>query len=167
MKTGKLLTRLSFGCGFIISFLLVFFLFLTFSSFTITSDSSNQTSVEKKKLASDASIRSFKQTFQFYITHDIEERIQQSDIIAITEYEKSPDGRMKAVIRRFLKGESDINFPYDLGDEYLLYSYYPPSNNAGKKGIILMLYKNRAMGSMAYPYSNTIETLDDLIAQKN
>jgi hypothetical protein len=66
----------------------------------------------------------------------LEEKIKKSSVIALVEFEASPDGKMKAIIKEFLKKESGVAINYKLGDEYPNSSYYPrEENNSGRKDL--------------------------------
>ncbi len=63
-------------------------------------------------------------------TTSLEQRIRQASIIALARYEKQPDGKLKAVLKEFLKKEPGVEFYYKLGDEYPQASRQPiPDKN--------------------------------------
>lgn len=93
----------------------------------------------------------------------IEERIEKSSAIALARYEKGPDGRMQAIIKEFLKKESDITIYYEIGDEYTNSSYYPKDDTHYGDGVIIFFTGNPAQMRMSMTYSgNRIHSLADM-----
>jgi hypothetical protein len=56
----------------------------------------------------------YSETAGFYAL-PLEEQIQQASVIALARYEPAPDGKMKAVIREFLKQAPDTEINYRIG----------------------------------------------------
>lgn len=67
----------------------------------------------------------------------LDDRIRNSSVIALARYEPAPDGRMKAVVKEFLKRDPDVTIYYDIGDEYPGASYYPKTNTSYGDGVII------------------------------
>ncbi len=48
---------------------------------------------------------------------ELEEQIKKSSVIAIAKYERASDGKMKAIVKEFLKKEPSTTIYYSIGDE--------------------------------------------------
>jgi hypothetical protein len=93
----------------------------------------------------------------------IEEQIKASSVIALASYEPAEDGRMKAVLKEFLKKDADVTFYYELGDEYRPSSYYPKPNTSYGDGIVIFFEGSPAMMRRAMSYSgDRIMSLGDM-----
>ena len=91
------------------------------------------------------------------------EQIKQSSVIALAKYETAPDGKMKAVIKEFLKKEPDVTIYYKVGDEYTPSSYYPKKNTSYGDGLVMFFTGSPAMMRMSMSYSgDRIGGLGDL-----
>jgi len=97
--------------------------------------------------------------------HELElsEQIKKSSVIALAEYEPSSDGKMKAIIKEFLKKESGVTIYYDLNDEYVPSSYYRKDNRDYGDGLIIFFTGSPAMMQMSKSYSgDRIRGLGDM-----
>ena len=96
----------------------------------------------------------------------IEEQIKAASVIALASYEPGEDGRMKAVLKEFLKKDPDVTFYYDLGDEHRPSSYYPKPNASRGDGVVIFFEGSPAMMRRAMSYSgDRIMTLGDMPMQ--
>jgi hypothetical protein len=97
--------------------------------------------------------------------HDlnIEEQIKTSSVIALASYEPSPDGKMKAIIKEFLKKEPGVTLYYNVGDEYASSSYYPKDGTSYGDGLVIFFVGSPATMRMAMSYEgDRIRGLGDL-----
>lgn len=85
---------------------------------------------------------------------DIEEQIEKSSVIAVARYEKAADGKMKAVIREFLKKDPDVVLYYEVGDEYPEASRYPAENTNYGDGVVIFFRGSPASMQMSTSYSS-------------
>lgn len=93
----------------------------------------------------------------------LEDQIKHASVIALAGYEPSADGRMKAVIREFLKKESGAVLYYNVGDEYPSASYYPKANRDYGDGLVIFFVGSPAAMRMSMSYSgDRIRGLGDL-----
>ena len=92
-----------------------------------------------------------------------EEQIARASVIVLAEYEPSSDGKMKAVIKEFLKRDEGITFYYELGDEHPSSSYYPKEDTKYGNGLIIFFEGNPASmrQSLSY-YGDRINSLGDM-----
>lgn len=96
----------------------------------------------------------------------VDEQIKQASVIALARYEPVPDGKMKAVIREFLKKEPDATLYYSIGDEYPSSSYYPKEGESRGDGLIIFFVGSPAMMRMSMSYSgDRILSLGDIPLQ--
>lgn len=159
-----------FGSGFAISFVIVWYiaaylvnpLFVeTQLGYTGSGQSSNaQTTVP-------SSVSTQNETFGDralpFHELELEEQIREASVVALARYEPSTDGKVKAIIREFLKKDPDTIFYYDIGDEYESSSYYPKSNTSYGNGIIIFFTGSPATMRMSMTYSgDRIRGLGDL-----
>lgn len=92
-----------------------------------------------------------------------EEQIKQASVIAIAKYEPAEDGRMKAVLKEFLKKNDGALFHYDIGEEYQPSSYYPKEGTSYGDGIVIFFTGSPAMMTKAMTYSgDRIPSLGDM-----
>ena len=93
----------------------------------------------------------------------LEEQIKKSSVIAIAKYVPSSDGKMKAIIKEFLKKEPGVTIYYKIGDEYSSSSYYPKENTNYGDGVIMFFTGSPATMKMSMTYSgNRIRSLGDI-----
>ena len=83
----------------------------------------------------------------------LEEQIKHASAIALARYEPSPDGKMKAVIREFLKNEPNTIIHYKVGDEYSSASFYPNKDRLHGDGVIIFFVGSPASMRMSITYS--------------
>ena len=84
---------------------------------------------------------------------DLDEQIRKSSVIALAVFEPSSDGRMKAVIKEFLKKESGVTVYYDLGDEHAPSSHFPEASTDYGDGVIIFFTGSPAVMQMSMSYS--------------
>jgi hypothetical protein len=93
----------------------------------------------------------------------IEEQIKKSSVIALAKYEPSPDGKMKAIIKEFLKKEPGVTLYYNIGDEYASSSYYPKDKTSYGDGLVIFFIGSPATMQMSMTYSSDrIRSLGDI-----
>ena len=100
---------------------------------------------------------------EFFHELPIEEQIKAASVIALASYEPAEDGRMKAVLKEFLKKDQDVTLYYELGDEYPPSSYYPKPNTRYGDGIVIFFEGSPAMMRRSMSYSgDRIMSLGDM-----
>jgi hypothetical protein len=93
----------------------------------------------------------------------LEEQIKKSSVIALAKYEPSPDGKMKAIIKEFLKNEPGTTLYYKVGDEYASSSYYPKDKTSYGDGLVIFFVGSPATMRMSMSYEgDRIRGLGDL-----
>ena len=93
----------------------------------------------------------------------LEEQIKKSSVIALAKYEPSPDGKMKAIIKEFLKKEPGVTLYYNVGDEYASSSYYPKDKTSYGDGLVIFFVGSPAEMRMSMSYAgDRIRGLGDL-----
>ena len=161
----KFTEGLVFGGGFAISFITIWYiaayfitpLFVSNQIKTISSYQQPETSNTEKSL-----ISLHTETKPF---HELElnEQIKLSSVIALAKYEKSPDGKNKAIIKEFLKKAPGTEIYYEVGDEYESSSYYPRENSDYGDGTIIFFVGSPAQMRLSMSYSgDRIRGLGDL-----
>ena len=157
---------LVFGLGFGISFILIWYIsaYLIYPMFV---DSQIQKTISKMESTAPphASIshQSFKKPVKQFHELSLDEQIKQASVIAIAKYEKSADGKMKAIIKEFLKKEPGTTIYYNIGDEYPGSSYYPKEKTIYGDGVVIFFTGSPATMKMSMTYSgDRIRGLGDI-----
>jgi hypothetical protein len=163
----KFIDGLVFGGGFAISFILLWYLaaYLIAPMF-IESQYSELSSKELSELKADiqksapSSINKHKVPF-----HELgpDELIKQSSVIALVEFEPSANGKMKAIIKEFLKKEPGTTIYLNIGDEHRPSSYYPRKDTIYGDGAIIFFSGSPANYQRAsYYFDGRIRTFGDM-----
>jgi len=93
----------------------------------------------------------------------IEEQLKESSVIALAKFEPSSDGKMKAIIKEFLKKEPGVELYYNVGDEYASSSYYPKDKTSYGDGLVIFFVGSPATMKMAMTYEgDRIRGLGDI-----
>lgn len=93
----------------------------------------------------------------------LEERIENSSVVALAEFVPEADGRMRAVISEILKQEEGTVFYYEVGDEYTEASYYKQDKVDKGEGLVIFFVGSPAKKKMSMTYrGNRITGLGDL-----
>jgi len=163
----KFTEGLVFGAGFAISFIILWYL-AAYTLYPMYIDSKFEKAADKHL----SSIRPNTQpsisqspelTIKQFYELGIEEQIKKSSVIALAKYEPGPDGKMQAIIKEFLKKDSDVIIYYNIGDEYQSASYYPKDNTSYGDGLIIFFTGSPATMQMSMTYSgDRIRGLGDL-----
>ncbi len=154
----KFIEGLVFGCGFAIAFISIYFI----ASYFIYPKLINSRSEQTTTLHSDEDFRKLAEPFDALT---LEEQIKNSSVIALAKYEPSTDGRMKAIIKEFLKKKSGVTVHYKIGDEYSPSSYYPNPNGTTLHGdgVVIFFTGSSAVMKMSMTYSgDRIHALGDM-----
>jgi hypothetical protein len=164
----KFFEGLVFGCGFGISFIalwIVASIITPMFAYNFTQPVEYQ--IDKRETA--ASSASLPKPYELleegkqFHESSIEEQIEKSSVIALARYEKSDDGKMKAIIKEFLKKVPDVTVYYKIGDEHRGHSYYPNENKVYGDGIIIFFVGSPASVRMSMSYTgDRISGLADL-----
>jgi hypothetical protein len=165
----KFFEGLVFGCGFSISFIVLWIvaaLTITPMLATYFTKHLDYPIDEKKSEASVASPpmpREFREEGKPFHELSVEEQIEKSSVIALARYERSDDGKMKAIIREFLKKSPEVTAYYKIGDEYPNSSYYPDVSKSYGDGVVIFFVGSPATMKMSMSYSgDRITGLADL-----
>lgn len=165
----KFTDGLLFGAGFAISFIVLWYV----AAFLVTPMFYGKMERTASKQSSDMGAntqpsipRSYEALREPAIPfHELklEEQIKAASVIALARYERSSDGKMKAIIKEFLKKEPNVTIYYNIGDEYPDASYYPKENVSYGDGVIIFLTGSPARMAMSMTYSgDRIRGLGDL-----
>ncbi len=165
----KFVEGLVFGSGFAISFIALWYV-AAYSIAPMIAGSfvqsyENQLPSKSAKTPPDSlpSSHAFEEPGKQFHELSIEEQIEKSSVIALARYEKSDDGKMKAVITEFLKKDPGVTIYYNIGDEYPGSSYYPNEGTVRGDGAIIFFTGSPASMRMAMTYTgNRIGALGDL-----
>jgi hypothetical protein len=165
----KFLEGLVFGAGFAIPFTIITFVanyWLTPSLMTSEPDRSGGevVALPNEDLASIAA-RLGVATESEIPFHElsVEDQIMKSSVIALAEFEPAADGKMRAVIREFLKKEPGTTIYYEVGDEFQPSSYYPKAGTSHGDGTVIFFAGSPARMRMSMSYDgDRISGLGDL-----
>lgn len=166
----KFTEGLVFGGGFGVSFIFLWYMaaYLIYPIFVtphIQESVSKQISELESQIPPSMSSRnviSDKPRIQFHEL-SLEEQIKTASVIAIAKYEKSSDGKMKAIIKEFFKKEPGTTIYYDIGDEYPGSSYFPKENTMYGDGVVIFFTGSPASMKMSMSYSgDRIHSLGDI-----
>lgn len=154
-----------FGGGFSISFIIVWYLsaYLITPLFIDTQISSSSYSNHQNTSSTENYIEPAQSTVKPFHELELNEQIQQSSVIALAKYEKSPDGEYRAIIKEFLKKSPGTEIYYDIGDEYKQSSYYPDSNKVYGDGLVIFFVGSPAKMRLSMSFDgDRIRGLGDL-----
>lgn len=144
----KLLEGFVFGVGFSLACVLVA-VFVTPQLMPISFRSNERpSSVEGQDLSSTPG----HEQPQFHEL-SVEEQIKQASVIVLARYERAPDGKMKAVIREFLKKDPNTVIHYKIGDEYSSASFYPSEGKDYGEGVVVFFVGSPASMRLSVTYS--------------
>ena len=98
-----------------------------------------------------------------FYTLNLDEQIQKSSVIALASYEPSPDGKMKAIIKEFLKQDPKVTIYYNIGDEHPSSGHYPKERTSYGDGVIIFFTGSPATMQMSMSYAgDRIRSLEDM-----
>lgn len=166
----KFTEGLVFGSGFAISFVVIWYIaaYLIYPMFI---GPQLEQSISKQLSGIEPENRgSIRQNIQEPINSEkpfheleVEEQIKQASVIALAKYEPSPDGKMNAIIKEFLKKEPGTTIYYNVGDEHPRSSYYPKAKTKYGDGLIIFFTGSPATMKMSMSYSgDRIHSLGDI-----
>lgn len=155
----KFFEGLVFGAGFSLAFVAIAWLAVSLL-LPVTFPSVETTRVDKDgpqqaQLAQESVLK----------FHDlpVEEQIKQASVIALARYEPASDGKMKAILKEFLKKYPKTTIYYAIGDEYPSASYYPNESTNYGDGVVLFFVGSPAQMRMSTTYSgDRIRGLGDI-----
>lgn len=79
----------------------------------------------------------------------VEEQIAAATVIALAKFERSADGKMKAVITEFLKKSPATTVYYNVGDEYPPATYFPREGTNYGDGVVIFFTGSPATMSLS------------------
>jgi len=133
-----------FGAGFGISFVFIWYLssYLIYPS--LVSSQLEVANKEIEKQGFNIPPSSYKETpriseepkVQFYELGP-EEKIEEASVIVLANYEEGENGKLKVIMKEFLKYVPGTDFYYSLGDEYKSSSFYPRENTNYGDGMVI------------------------------
>lgn len=82
----------------------------------------------------------------------VDEQIAHASVIALASFEPAEDGRMKAVIKEFLKKKPGTLIYYNIGDEYPSSSYFPTGDTRYGDGVVIFFADSPATMRMSMTY---------------
>ena len=154
----KFTDGLIFGAGFAISCMVLLFLFgsLIFPMF-VSKHIDYPTDIEQ------SNVEAHSQPSIPFHELGLEDQIKQSSVIALAKFEPAPDGKMKAILKEFLKKDLGVTLYYNIGDEHASSSYYPKENRSHGDGLVIFFTGSPANMKLAMSYSgDRIHGLGDL-----
>ncbi len=164
----KFTDGLVFGTGFAISFVAIWYiatytLYPTLIS-SVTESANQQIAQEGYSVPSEQTVPNIQhQLSKPFHEMSPEEQIKNASVIALARFEKSPDGKMKAIIKEFLKKEPRVTIYYNIGDEYPSSSYYPSENRSYGDGVVIFFTGSPARMGMSVTYTgDRISGLSDI-----
>src|SRR5688572_25529893 len=93
----------------------------------------------------------------------LEEQIRAASVIALVRYEPASGGKVKAVIKEFLKKDPGVELHYNIGDEYAHASHYAGGGSDHGDGVIVFFVGSPAEMRMSTTYSgDRIRGLGDI-----
>lgn len=166
----KFAEGLVFGAGFSISFILIWYT----ASYLITPmivTSATESEVSRfppeagasRRLPKASGTDSVREPSIAFHEMQIEDQIKQASVIALAKFEPSTDGKMRAIIKEFLKKRPNTQIHYNIGDEYPSSSYYPSDKTVRGDGVVIFFVGSPATMKMSMTFSdNRILGLGDL-----
>lgn len=166
----KFTKGLVFGGGFAIAFVAVWYIaaysaipLLVSSRFEEAASSQPSNAKGTRQPSKPGRTDSSRQLTTPFHELGLEEQIQKSSVIALARYEAAPDGKMKAIVKEFLKKDPNVTIYYNVGDEYPTSSYYPKDKISRGDGVVIFFTGSPAMMKMSMTYSgDRIHGLGDL-----
>ena len=168
----RFLDGLAFGAGFGIAFSIVSIAVWMFLIPTLLSQGSYQTPgpIVFDGDESPGIPMSSIAEFEDFSEMSVDDQIAAASVIALIDYEPADDGRMQAIIGEILKKSDDVEFSYEIGDEYHSHSYYPDGRRSNDGAVIFfagsparMRYSTTYSGDRITGLSNMTE---DMFRQK-
>lgn len=163
----RFMDGLVFGAGFAISFVMLWYVAAYWVTPALTTSRIDQISRELSEqppaLRSHERYASVDPEEKPFHELGIEDQIKASSAIALARYEKAPDGKMRAIIKEFLKKDPAATIHYEVGDEYAQSSYYPKQNTSYGDGTVIFFVGSPATMRMSMTFSgDRIGGLGDL-----
>ncbi len=166
----KFVDGFSFGAGFAISFSVIWYIsaYLIYPNLIESQIEEGlktppNVSVEPKPSESSASVLSYLEQGKQFHELTLDEQIRKATVIAVVKYEPDSDGRMKAVIKEFVKKEPGVKIHYDIGQEYPSSSYYPREDTNHGDGLVMFFTGSPATLKMSMTYAgDRIRSLGDI-----
>ena len=161
----KFTEGLVFGGGFAISFITIWYIAAYFVTPLFVSNQIKTIHNYQQSETSNTDNKSLTMLSETKPFHELElnEQIKQSSVIALAQYEKSADGKHKAIIKEFLKKTPGTEIYYEVGDEYEGSSYYPRENSDYGDGSVIFFVGSPAQMRLSMSYSgDRIRGLGDL-----
>ena len=149
-----------FGSGFAIAFTIISYLGLSlFANIKFGENPPPVSTISTTKHSPQENINS---TTPFHEL-SIDDKIKASSVIALMRYDKTTDGKVKTIIKEFLKKDKDVTIYYEIGDEYKSPGYHPDSDKTYGDGVIAFFQGSPAtMRFSTTYYGDRITGLSDL-----
>jgi hypothetical protein len=159
--SGRLLVKkfidgLLFGSGFAMAFSIIWYVSGYIIYPTLIASHFKQTQDERfpsEKLPSTSSFSESKHVSKPFHDLTLDQQIQSASVIAVAKFELSDDGKMKAVLKEFLKKDPDTTFYYNIGDEHADSSYHPKDDVSHGDGVIIFFTGSPATMRMSISYA--------------
>ena len=159
---NKFINGLVFGSGFAIAFTIISYLGLSLLTNVKFNKQTYSAPSNSEKTISSSPQKLITPSTPFHEL-SVEDKIKASSVIALMRYEKSPDGKVKTIIKEFLKKDKDVTIYYNVGDEYKSPGYYPKSEKIYDDGVIVFFQGSPAtMRFSTTYYGDRIAGLSDL-----
>lgn len=163
----KFTEGLVFGAGFAVSFIALWFvsfylLYPKYIDAKFEHEGRKNLSIAEPSTQPSVAHNPKESDIQFHEL-ELDDQIKTASVIALAKYEPSPDGKMKAIIKEFLKKDSNTTIYYNVGDEYQPSSYYPKDKTSYGDGLIIFFTDSPATMKMSMTYTgDRIRGLGDL-----
>lgn len=161
---------LAFGAGFAISFVPIWYIaaYLIFPLFFPSQTEREPSGIPSEigttnRLPSTPNTEATLEPAVPFHELQIEDKIKQSSVIALAKYEPGPDGRMRAIIKEYLKKAPNVTIQYTIGDEFQSASYYPSEKTNRGDGVVIFFVGSPATMRMSMSFSgDRILSLGDM-----
>lgn len=147
----RFIDGLIFGAGFAISYCVIWWAF-TMVLFADTSFLDRESARSTTETQRGSEFATELET-PFY-TLPIDEKISQSNVIALAKYVEGDDGQVKAIITEFLKKEPGTTIFYEVGDEFSSASHYPEPDTDYGDGVVIFFTGSPARYRLTMSYAD-------------
>jgi hypothetical protein len=166
LKVKKFIDGLLFGSGFALAFSVIWYVsaYIIYPSLIVSHFKQSQEGhFSSEKLPVNSSFSNSRYEVKPFHDLKIDQQIQRASVIALARFEPSDDGKMKAVLKEFLKKDPSIEFYYNIGDEHPDSSYYPKDDVGYGDGVVLFFTDSPATMRMSISYyGDRIRGLGDI-----